>query len=94
MQQGLVGALFYYWRRELKKRNQAEDDHGATGGMQQLVAVSVVDSHEVTRKVNSVPVEIVSPSGFLLKVTDQVDVDRVGRIAAAIEGACRSKSVR
>ncbi len=96
-QQGISLPLFYVWRRKIKERGQhAGSAHVAQDPVTRLIPVSVIpdvhDRQACTAIAASIDVEIISPSGFTLRVDSSMSPARITDLLGAIT-ACRATGV-
>ena len=76
----LTASAFYYWQREIQRRDaesQAKSSDSASGAM--LVPVQVLDDRN-----GVAPVEIVSGSGFVIRVGETATTDHLRRVLRAV----------
>jgi hypothetical protein len=92
--EGLKVGNFHWWRRELKRRDQAKTTrlpNSATKGSTEspvvpvFLPVHVVDGDRVTSR-HAPPIEIVLPTGPTVRVCAGFDPRTLGDVLAVLEG--------
>ena len=76
----LAASAFYYWQREIQRRDaetQAEKSDSASGVT--FVPVQLLDDRNC-----AAPVEIVSGSGFVIRVSETATTDHLRRVLQAV----------
>ncbi|MEL6897705.1 MAG: hypothetical protein AAFP90_16515 [Planctomycetota bacterium] len=91
-QQGLSEPSFYGWRRRLEGRRHVP--RAGEKNLQEMIPVSVVGKSDEQDKDSASKLEVISPSGFRFTMPDHVCVDRVAKLAVAIESAVAAKGAR
>jgi transposase-like protein len=79
-QQGVSEPAFYAWRRKLQSRGASSDPPG------KLVPVTVVDDHRPELRDPS-QVQIVTPAGFVLRVSASLPTSELTLLLRSIEAA-------
>jgi hypothetical protein len=76
--EGLKTTAYYYWQREIRRRDgepQDTDGEGPTG----FVPVQVVDDRGM-----AAPVEIIASNGFVIRVGEQATPEHLRRVLQAV----------
>ena len=80
--EGVSEASFYAWRKEIKKRDTntafAAGEDATNGGSQKLIPVDVVDVLSNCDSSSLPTVEVLTPSGFTLRVPQDIQPQRLG----------------
>ena len=90
--QGLSENRFYWWRRELQRRDQGKS---AVAGVPAFVPVRVkADSTEIPVAAAAGVVEIVLPGERRLRVTGRVDRQQLADVLEVLERMTRAESAK
>jgi len=76
----LPESAFYYWQRQIRRRDAKSqvENTDSTGGPA-FLPVQLLDDRNGTA-----PVEIVTPSGYVIRVSEAATTDHVRRVLQAI----------
>jgi hypothetical protein len=90
IQKGLAVQSFYQWKRKLLQPVRPQDDRALVKPIvQSLVPVRIVASNP---KPTSLPIQIVTPSGFSVRVDSSMPPSEIAHLVASIEVSLRGES--
>jgi hypothetical protein len=90
IQKGLAVQSFYQWKRKLLQPIRPKDNHVLVKpAVQSLVPVRIVPSNP---RPASLPIQIVTPSGFSVRVDSSMSPTEIAHLVASIEASVRGES--